>query len=202
MYYVLVYGTLMKGNYNERLLKDAEFIGEAQTTRDDFIMVNMDLGSRESHEFPAAVPGQGYHKFAGPVKGELYKVSARKLEALDAHEGCSKFDPRQPRLYGYYRIRVDVKLLDDKKRGDVWMRDVELYVVSRERAMDGLRRGGHYVQGGKWREPERNRAMREAREGYGPLPFYRNIQPRRSSLMDQPSPLALMRARKRFQGAL
>lgn len=205
MPYILVYGTLMRGNLNEGYLKGQEYIGEAVTLAEDFILVSMTLQSGMSHEFPGAVPGQDEHKYSNVVYGELYRVSNECLRILDMHEGCMTNDPRKPRPFGYYRIRTSVKLMNGLTINDKSVvNDVEIYVMSRSRAMDGIRRGGSFVKNGKWTEPDRNKTIRadreRARHERTRLDAIRTAHKR--SLMHQPSPLALMRARKRFQGVL
>ena len=84
---VFVYGTLLRGQPNHRLLKGAVFIGDARTEA-RFELV--DLGP-----FPA-MTGGGVTR----VVGELYVVDASTLSALDRLEG-------HPRFYRRQRIRVE-----------------------------------------------------------------------------------------------
>ena len=87
-YLVFVYGTLMKGQANHRLLRDESYLGEA--TLDGYDMY--DLGY-----FPGIVPG------TGTVRGELYRVVTVELLSLDVLEG-------QGTLYS--RETVPVRLED------------------------------------------------------------------------------------------
>jgi len=75
---VFVYGTLMQGEANHRLLADAQFLGEARTAPGFTLH---DLGA-----FPAMVPGSGQ-----AVEGEVYAVSAETLARLDRLEGHPRF---------------------------------------------------------------------------------------------------------------
>ena len=80
---VFVYGTLLSGEPNHRVLADAELLGEA-STEPAFHLV--DLGA-----FPALVPGG---KTA--VAGEVYKVDNATLDRLDRLEGHPRFYRREP----------------------------------------------------------------------------------------------------------
>jgi len=75
---VLVYGTLLSGEYNHRLLASARCLGEA-TTPEGFAL--FDLGA-----YPGMVRAR-----EGSVVGEVYEVDARTLAALDALEGHPSF---------------------------------------------------------------------------------------------------------------
>lgn len=78
---VFVYGSLLSGEPNHRLLAEARRIGPARTAP-YFRLV--DLGG-----FPAMV-----HDGAGHVVGELYEVDRSTLAALDRLEGCPRFYER------------------------------------------------------------------------------------------------------------
>ncbi|MDY0002190.1 MAG: gamma-glutamylcyclotransferase family protein [Polyangia bacterium] len=80
---VLVYGTLLRGEPNHRLLAHADFVGQART-EPAFELVS--LGP-----FPAMVPGG---KTA--VVGEVYEVDQATLEAIDRLEGHPRFYQRHP----------------------------------------------------------------------------------------------------------
>ena len=84
---VFVYGTLLSGEANHRLLADAELVGVART-KPDFDLVS--LGA-----FPAMVPGGGT-----AIAGEVYQVDPDTLEALDRLEG-------HPRFYRRRAVRLD-----------------------------------------------------------------------------------------------
>ena len=84
---VFVYGTLLSGEPNHRLLADAELVGEARTEA-AFDLVS--LGA-----FPAMVPGGGT-----AIAGEVYEVDPQTLDALDRLEG-------HPRFYRRHAVRLD-----------------------------------------------------------------------------------------------
>ena len=84
---VFVYGTLLSGEPNHRLLADAELVGAART-EPEFELVS--LGA-----FPAMVPGGGT-----AVAGEVYEVDPDTLDALDRLEG-------HPRFYRRHAVRLD-----------------------------------------------------------------------------------------------
>lgn len=80
---VFVYGTLLRGESNHRLLKDAEFVGEARTAP-EYDLVN--LGA-----FPGMVLGGDT-----AVTGEIFRVDYETLAALDRLEGHPRFYRRTP----------------------------------------------------------------------------------------------------------
>ncbi len=84
---VFVYGTLLSGEPNHRLLGDAALVGEAKT-EPAFELVS--LGA-----FPAMVADG-----RTAVSGEVYEVDADTLAALDRLEG-------HPRFYRRRRIRLE-----------------------------------------------------------------------------------------------
>ena len=75
---VFVYGTLLAGEPNHRLLRTASFEGPARTA-DAFAL--FDLGA-----FPGIVRSE-----TGVVHGEVYRVDDRTLVALDRLEGHPDF---------------------------------------------------------------------------------------------------------------
>lgn len=81
---VFVYGTLIRGQRNNRLLSEAEYIGEAELN--DYAMYDLVY-------FPGIKAESG-----SKVKGELYEVDETTLEALDRLEGD-----------GYLYVRQKVK---------------------------------------------------------------------------------------------
>ncbi len=87
MTHVFVYGTLLKGEPNHRLLADAALVGAALT---EPVFYLVDLGP-----FPALVRGG-----AGAVVGEVYEVDRPTLARLDLLEG-------HPRFYRRQRIALD-----------------------------------------------------------------------------------------------
>ena len=84
---VFVYGTLLSGEPNHRLLTAASLVGEART-EPAFDLVS--LGA-----FPAMVAGG-----RTAVSGEVYEVDAGTLAELDRLEG-------HPRFYQRQRIRLE-----------------------------------------------------------------------------------------------
>ncbi len=84
---VFVYGTLLSGEPNHRLLASAARVGEART-EPAFDLVS--LGA-----FPAMVAGG-----RTAVAGEVYEVDAATLADLDRLEG-------HPRFYQRRRIRLE-----------------------------------------------------------------------------------------------
>jgi gamma-glutamylcyclotransferase (GGCT)/AIG2-like uncharacterized protein YtfP len=84
---IFVYGTLLAGEPNHRLLARATFVGPAVT---EAVFSLVDLGP-----FPALVAGG-----VGAVSGEVYEVDAPTLARLDILEG-------HPRLYRRTRIALE-----------------------------------------------------------------------------------------------
>jgi gamma-glutamylaminecyclotransferase len=78
---VFVYGSLMGGLHNHRLLVAARPLGPARTAPRTFRL--LDLG-----EFPALVAARpGGREGLPPVRGELYGVDRDTLDRLDRLEG-------------------------------------------------------------------------------------------------------------------
>lgn len=84
---IFVYGTLLRGEPNHRLLARATFVGDART-RAEWRMVS--LGG-----FPAIAAGG-----ETAVEGEVFEVDADTLASLDRLEG-------HPRFYRRTEIRLD-----------------------------------------------------------------------------------------------
>lgn len=84
---VFVYGTLLAGEPNHRLLRGARLVGAASTKP---VFALADLGF-----FPALV-----ERGASAVSGEVYEVDAATLTRLDVLEG-------HPRFYRRRRIALD-----------------------------------------------------------------------------------------------
>lgn len=80
---VFVYGTLLSGDPNHRLLRGARLVGQART-QPRFTLY--DYGP-----FPTLADG-GQHT----VEGEVYEVDAPMLAALDRLEGHPHFYQRSP----------------------------------------------------------------------------------------------------------
>jgi gamma-glutamylaminecyclotransferase len=86
-HHVFVYGTLLRGEPNHRMMRGARFVRPARTAP-SFTLV--DLGY-----FPA-LRAEGVTR----VVGEVYEVSPALLEALDRFEGV-------PRLYQRVGIQLE-----------------------------------------------------------------------------------------------
>jgi gamma-glutamylcyclotransferase (GGCT)/AIG2-like uncharacterized protein YtfP len=80
---IFVYGTLLSGEPNHRLLTEARYVGEA-ATETGFALY--DLGA-----YPGMVQTE-----SGQVEGELYEVDAATLDRLDALEGHPHLYRRSP----------------------------------------------------------------------------------------------------------
>lgn len=102
---VFVYGTLMHGEHHHDVLAHAEPLGPARTLP-AYDLVFIDY-------YPALLPG-GHCA----VEGELYRVDAATLKALDALEEVPDY---------YVRERIT---LEDGRTADT-------YLMPRERALGG-----------------------------------------------------------------
>jgi gamma-glutamylcyclotransferase (GGCT)/AIG2-like uncharacterized protein YtfP len=108
---VFVYGTLMQGEHNHRLLatEDAAYLGPC-TTEPAFTMYH--LGG-----FPAVAP-----EGDTAIRGELYVVGDATLAALDRLEGHPSFYLRTTiRLAGGSEVLAYV-MPADRLAGDRWWR--------------------------------------------------------------------------------
>lgn len=97
-HWLFVYGTLKRGNGNNRLLvgHNSVFVSPA-VTKDKFLL---------NDGFPFVFPLDDKHeKHAGRVRGDLYRVSDAGLRACDALEG-------HPNAYCRTPIRVEYMLED------------------------------------------------------------------------------------------
>lgn len=109
--YVYVYGTLKQGFYNYDVylgpavaLGKAERVGAAQTAHPDFhLVLKKDRFVPCMYRAPA---GDGGYR----VPGEVYRVDADALEALDILEAVAE-------KY-YLREEIDVELLDGERAGE------------------------------------------------------------------------------------
>lgn len=72
---VFVYGTLRKGFWNNNLLKDAKYIGNAITIYTGWLYI------------PDHIPFLNFDINGYNIKGELYEVDNETLEILDELEG-------------------------------------------------------------------------------------------------------------------
>jgi len=93
---VFVYGSLLAGQGNHRVLRTARFVGRAQTAP-EYTMHS--LGG-----FPGVVSGG-----STPIEGECYEVDGPTLEALDRLEGHPSF---------YRRTRI---VLEDKMSVEIYL---------------------------------------------------------------------------------
>ena len=81
---VFVYGTLLSGCHNNRLLNTAKLLEERVKTPGNLTMIN--LGG-----YPGIIEGGNT-----VVKGELYAVDDATLERLDRLEGHPQYYQRKP----------------------------------------------------------------------------------------------------------
>lgn len=89
---IMVYGTLKKGYWNNRLLSGAEFVGEALTKK---------TYTMHGHGVPFINPDRD----GLPVKGEVYRIDEKRhLPDLDRLEG-------HPNTYT--RTTIDAQLLSN-----------------------------------------------------------------------------------------
>lgn len=107
-HYVFVYGTLKRGYWNNQLLEDQKYLGEAVTI-DSFAM--FDGG------FPVLVPNsRGIHSdYKASIRGELYEVDDYGLSMCDQLEGHPEF---------YERYKLPIELLTSTappKREVAWV---------------------------------------------------------------------------------
>jgi len=75
VYRLFVYGSLKRGRANHHELQAAEFVGAARTAPR--------FALRVIHGYPALVPG------SRAIAGELYRIPAGALPALDDFEGAA-----------------------------------------------------------------------------------------------------------------
>lgn len=99
---VFVYGTLRRGGSNHFRMEGAEFVGKGRIVGKIF---RIDW-------YPALVPGG-----ESSVKGELYRVCAEHLRALDVFEGIV---PGEGESREYRRVKVEVTL-DSGEKESAWV---------------------------------------------------------------------------------
>lgn len=100
---VFVYGTLKRGYGNNRLLKEAVFLGTAQT-KEKWAMI-----SNYSKTFPYLIEeNEAGHN----VQGEVYYVTDTELKSLDMLEGTP---------HHYRRNKITVEYKDDKTDEEVYV---------------------------------------------------------------------------------
>ena len=119
---VFVYGTLLQGFGNNRLLRGQEFLGTAET-EGEFTLLSLT-------GFPGLMEGG-----ETAIKGEVYEVDDECLVWLDFLEGVNPKNPEG----GLYR-RLDVVLADGQ--------EVVTYCINREEG-DG---DFDSIESGDWRE--------------------------------------------------
>lgn len=99
--YVFVYGTLKKGYHNNRVLREASFVGEDSTT-DGWLLGCGGI----PYAFPSAVVPKEYHDLLRPIRGEIYQVYDHHT-ALDL-DGLEGWAP-DPKHAHYWRRVVKTK---------------------------------------------------------------------------------------------
>lgn len=100
---VFVYGTLLKGQGNGRMLEDSELIGVGQTEKHFTMHCN--------GAFPAITEEESYH-----VQGEVYQVTEDTLEHLDMLEGY-----RLGRVNNLYERKLITVQLESGRRVNAWV---------------------------------------------------------------------------------
>lgn len=82
---VFVYGSLMKGFGNNRLLRGADYLGTATTGPGLYRLVSL-----------GAFPGAVMDPTGKPIRGELYVAGKEEMAALDTLESEGSFYKRVP----------------------------------------------------------------------------------------------------------
>lgn len=101
-YNVFVYGSLKRGFGNHSYLDGQEFLGDAKSVDDNFVMVS--LGA-----FPAVLKDIPSDNLA--ISGEIYKVNEETLYYLDMLEGNGSLYKREKRQF----------ILDNGKKMEAWI---------------------------------------------------------------------------------
>lgn len=124
---VFVYGSLMNGFGNHRILACQKFVGNARIESDDngksFTM------HAYTHSFPAIYEDETMRQKSS-IDGEVYKVDVETFVDLD----CLESHP-----YWYVREQVQVRL-DDGHTVDAWV-----YVMRHDKVQ------GEEIKNGSWR---------------------------------------------------
>lgn len=108
MHRIFVYGTLMRGESNHRLLEKSKYLGPA-TTQPKFKLVN--LGS-----FPGMEPGG-----RTAVIGEVFEVDDSTLHKLDLLEGHPRMYLRTPiQLVGCKVVEAEAYIWNLGRRADYY----------------------------------------------------------------------------------
>ena len=97
-YLVFVYGTLMSEYWNNRLLKQggAELIGKGETTNSFIMLASGSNGIPFVADFtPETYPTQFWLENCTQIQGEVWKVDAKTLYALDGLEGHPNWYKRE-----------------------------------------------------------------------------------------------------------
>lgn len=119
---LFVYGTLMRGERNHSFLETAEFQGEVATSP-GFRLLDL-------QRYPGMVkaPERDGRPDPGCVQGELYRVSAEQLEAIDELEG-----------HPHHFWRTNIELVDRRR--------VAAYLLTSSYA-----RGAPRIASGDWHQ--------------------------------------------------
>ncbi len=123
---VFVYGTLRKGYNNNYLLRDANFLGEAQVKATMYSM--------------GYIPYVSLNNDTNTVHGEVYEINEDILRRLDQLEG---YYPSQPNTSFYNRSLVKtvdgheayiyhIEYKEEKKEYEVAGGDWRTYIQERE----------------------------------------------------------------------
>ncbi|MFN3701138.1 MAG: gamma-glutamylcyclotransferase [Alphaproteobacteria bacterium] len=139
-YHVFVYGTLMRGERNHAVMKDAVYLGAIRTARAGFDLVEFESGSAIGKFTPGLLDNGGYY-----ISGEVYEVDAALLEELDAFE-LEGVEYTRKRIFlsdgtsAWTYIFIGSKkqvavpryiFSDEKQRTKYWLSDVQNGAISR-----------------------------------------------------------------------